>query len=531
MAIGTFAVNTASRMESTGQAFRIQVSQQTADLLIEAGKNRWLEARQDLVTAKGKGKLQTYWVVLRPPSSQSRGSMTNSSQEYESYPSQSSTSSEGGDVVVDMNADSMSGRDKRSFKKNLPPSVFQQTHQIESPGIQQTDRLVSWNVDVLQTLLKKLVAVRNPAMESPTDKDFTTTTLSRPGSTVLDEVQEFIVLPERPAAYQQDPNVIELPPKALSQLREYVQAIAANYNENPFHSFAHACHVGQSVMKLLARVVTPEPMMGRKSSEGIMCENKLHEFTYGIGCDPLTQFACAFAAMVHDVDHSGVPNSQLIKEQTNLASKYKEKSVAEQNSVDIAWNLLMKPRYKDLRACIYTSQEELDRFRQLVVNAVMATDVMDKELNTLRRKRWDMAFEDKALSLMECSSEQKQQLMELSNRKATIVIEHLIQASDVAHTMQHWHVYIKWNEKLFHEMYQAYRSGRTGVDPSLNWYQGELNFFQYYIIPLAEKLKDCGVFGVASDEYLTYAMANREEWKSKGMDMVQQYLSKYKKTH
>ena len=35
------------------------------------------------------------------------------------------------------------------------------------------------------------------------------------------------------------------------------------------------------------------------------------------------------------------------------------------------------------------------------------------------------------------------------NRKATIVIEHLIQASDVSHTMQHWEVYISWNEKLF----------------------------------------------------------------------------------
>jgi hypothetical protein len=34
------------------------------------------------------------------------------------------------------------------------------------------------------------------------------------------------------------------------------------------------------------------------------------------------------------------------------------------------------------------------------------------------------------------------------NRKATIVIEHLLQASDVSHTMQHWQVYIEWNEKL-----------------------------------------------------------------------------------
>ena len=28
----------------------------------------------------------------------------------------------------------------------------------------------------------------------------------------------------------------------------------------------------------------------------------------------------------------------------------------------------------------------------------------------------------------------------------------------------------------------------------------EIGFFDFYIIPLAKKLKDCGVFGVSSDE-------------------------------
>jgi 3'5'-cyclic nucleotide phosphodiesterase len=35
------------------------------------------------------------------------------------------------------------------------------------------------------------------------------------------------------------------------------------------------------------------------------------------------------------VDHSGVNNEQLIKEQAIVATVYKNKSVAEQNSVDI----------------------------------------------------------------------------------------------------------------------------------------------------------------------------------------------------
>ena len=84
-------------------------------------------------------------------------------------------------------------------------------------------------------------------------------------------------------------------------------------------------------------------------------------------------------------------------------------------------------------------------------------------------------------------------------------MEHIIQASDVAHTMQHWHVYQKWNRKLFSEMYLAFQNGRMAADPSTFWYKGELQFFDNYIIPLAKKLKDCQVFGVSSDEYLNYA--------------------------
>jgi hypothetical protein len=84
--------------------------------------------------------------------------------------------------------------------------------------------------------------------------------------------------------------------------------------------------------------------------------------------DPLTQFACAFSALIHDVDHVGVSNAQLVKEGSSLAARYKERSVAEQNSLDLSWDLLMQPRYFDLRKALFPSKDELVRFRQLVVN-------------------------------------------------------------------------------------------------------------------------------------------------------------------
>jgi len=100
-----------------------------------------------------------------------------------------------------------------------------------------------------------------------------------------------------------------------------------------------------------------------------------------------------------------------------------------------------------------------------------------------------------------------------------------MQASDVCHTMQHWHIYRKWNRRLFFEMLQAYRAGRMAADPATFWYKGELGFFDNYIIPLSKKLKDCNVFGVSSDECLNYAIRNRAEWEARGEDIVAEMLS------
>merc|ERR1711862_604379 len=64
-------------------------------------------------------------------------------------------------------------------------------------------------------------------------------------------------------------------------------------------------------------------------------------------------------------------------------------------------------------------------------------------------------------------------------------------------------------------------------NPIVGWYQGEIGFYDFYVIPLAKKLDKCGVFGVSSHEYLDYAEANRNEWVRKGKKIVQDYVKKY----
>ena len=53
---------------------------------------------------------------------------------------------------------------------------------------------------------------------------------------------------------------------------------------------------------------------------------------------------------------------------------------------------------------------------------------MDKDLKALRNARWERAFHK--------SKSTAENPLDTVNRKATVVIEHLIQASDVSHTMQ-----------------------------------------------------------------------------------------------
>ena len=94
--------------------------------------------------------------------------------------------------------------------------------------------------------------------------------------------------------------------------------------------------------------------------------------------------------------------------------------------------------------------------------------------------------------------------------------------------MQHWHVYIKWNERGFEEAVHAFQNGRIKNDPAKSWYRQELNKFDDVIIPLAMQLKDIDAFIVSSDEYLNYALENRQRWASNGREIVAALVAKYR---
>lgn len=103
----------------------------------------------------------------------------------------------------------------------------------------------------------------------------------------------------------------------VSQLKEFVKRMIKGYKDVEYHSMEHAYHVVISANKLLDMMVTSvHPITGKKLA-------KLPP-TFGLRSDPVSLLALIFAALVHDVEHQGIPNRQLSIENDRLAILYNE---------------------------------------------------------------------------------------------------------------------------------------------------------------------------------------------------------------
>jgi len=460
-------MNQASRMESTGIKNRIQMSTTTAQLLINSGKGKWIEKRLEKVDVKGKGLQQTY--LFRENINDTKtASVTSKSSDTDR---------------ITLHRPSM----------EITPGLRESVDRSIS---NKTQRLVTWNTEVLLRRIRAIVHERghNCGIDNSHNNN------------------------------SNNSHNLELSPKVVSQLQRHVQHIASMYRNNPFHNYEHASHVTLSMEKMLSNVRVSDACCKNSSSDCLSSELSLNRYTNDLSNDPLAQFAVVYSALIHDVDHTGASNSQLIKENDWMAIEYNGKSPAENHAIHLAWETLMLPDYAELVECLCPTTMHLERLKQLVTDAVLATDIFDEDLKENRNARWQQVFGG-------TSVENPADPDNVDNLRVMVVLDHLIQASDVAHTMQHWHVFIKWNERLFQEMTVAYQKGRLAKDPASFWFDAELNFFDQYIIPLAKKLHDCGVFGVSCYEFLNYAEANRAEWETKGKDLVNEYVRRYKIAH
>lgn len=380
----------------------------------------------------------------------------------------------------------------------------------------------------------------------------------------------------------------------------------------------------------------------------------LHSPTFSVATDPLTKFAVVYAALIHDVDHQGVPNRQLVAEGDDLALLYNDKSVAEQHSLRVAFQLLMQPQFATLRHDLIPTSSDQFTFRRLVIELVLCTDIASPERMLLAKSKWVEAFGElprddagdgiatvtasrpsvvnsaggrrgaaprraslgvpgyapsfypgenvqyhpdhqgginahhtsqgrlvhghqhhrqghanqggeclgirRALHLngstiefyaapgdvaaatssndgsshgingtIASSSPWAATLLAEKRLRSSVVLEALMNAADVAHTLQGWDNFLKWNRKLYEELFHAYHvSGRVQMgesDPSVGWRDSQLFFYDIYILPLARKLRRCGAFGrQRGREIVRNAKGVRKRWEAEGGEVTERMI-------
>jgi class 3 adenylate cyclase len=475
-------MNTASRMESTGIRGKIQISEESAHLLEAAGKGAWITPRDGTVFAKGKGELKSFWLFHRIEQ-----------QQPEAYRSLIGSS---------------------NFKLEASFAMKKNERSGSFPLSQEVCRLVEWNYEMLRYFLKLIVLSRVDATEAQA-RTVQSLSFLTCKSFLEDEVTSVENIKPLDSSIVMEKDIrsvhdFRLQGSTDSELREYVTSIALMYAEHPYHNFEHASFVAFSTVKLLHRIVALKHENNAKlqTNLGSMVEPPSNQVSLDIMNDPTLSFACVFSALIQDCAHPGVSKSQPYNNKVNDATQPNNQSVADLHSVDMAWRLLLDEKFTSLRMSIASTQDELNRFRELVVSLVLASDISESFPTRLSTVRREASF---PCSTPTVTDRQCQKVA---------VATYLMQASAIAHTMQHWHVFRKWNHRLFSEVYRAYVDGPSDDDPAETWYQNEITFFDNHVLPLARKLKECNVVGVMKNEYLEYATRNRDEWEIRGQAFV-----------
>jgi hypothetical protein len=178
-------VNTAARMESTGMPNKIHLSQETADILGSIGKGYLVQPRETPIEAKGKGQLQTFWLV----------------DLYAEGPKSQYTDSDiGGDAIL---------QEDKSRPKGL----------------------VEWNSEILACLVKQIIARRNATGKS-TKKNVASSRIVTDTSSgmVLDEVKEIVELPLYDSSIANiSTEFVEITTEVRTQIFHLVSVISSLY--------------------------------------------------------------------------------------------------------------------------------------------------------------------------------------------------------------------------------------------------------------------------------------------------------------
>jgi hypothetical protein len=422
-------------------------------------------------------------------------------------------------------------------------------------------------------------------------------------------------------------------PAVVNQTVRYSRAILTLYTEsNPYHNAQHAAHVVVSAARMADQMLLASMGNGKSKKGSNKTKNRK---LFGLRHDPVAWLSLVFAALIHDASHPGVPNRQLSSEDDELAILYNDQSIAENHSLRIGFEELIKPEYKDLRSLLLVGSSAAGssggargssssdptyyrRFRRNVIDLVLSTDIASPERTQLSKSKFREAFPPGAAAsaaastaASSCGPPQDESeggddsesmlrhvrvrefqkgttsgaadnddnrkapqrssslpykrnmplrskrlgirmSMDLSGEaieafsshsrgsasgdetsddeaangpeddedeelKALVVLELVLTACDVAHNLQGWSQMCTWSKRLYLELLRAHGQGR-GPDPSHRWFENQIGFLEMYLMPLASRLDEIGVFDL---DFGSIVRGNLDRWLVEGLEFTE----------
>jgi hypothetical protein len=83
-----------------------------------------------------------------------------------------------------------------------------------------------------------------------------------------------------------------------------------------------------------------------------------------------------------------------------------------------------------------------------------------------------------------------------------------------------------WSNRLFLELKRAHMQGR-GPDPKGGWFENQIAFLESYLLPLARRLEDMGIYGpVVGPVFARLVETNRDRWLVEGMAVTEAIIAK-----
>jgi len=68
--------------------------------------------------------------------------------------------------------------------------------------------------------------------------------------------------------------------------------------------------------------------------------------------------------------------------------------------------------------------------------------------------------------------------------------------------------------------------GKRGMDPQEKWFENQIGFLESYLLPIARRLEDTGVFTEETGQmFADIVESNRDEWLTKGLEETQKIVA------